>query len=210
MISLMSDTNYSLDFISKASLPILVENTSEENYGYPYWMPLGTCFLIKGKKNYYVVTAFHVLKNQAIFNEGGLNNLSIYYYMGSRSFLPLSKIHYSEKEPESLNHEYDYNDLVFIELSNSKLNKKTFSKSCIISLDEDFDFDKNMKFILRGYPYEQQGILDKKIINQAIKIGCKNVETYNDGTYKIKLTIEDARKFISNFKGLSGASGLKP
>jgi len=201
----MSKHTYSIKLVSQASLPILVENTEEENYGYDYWMPPGTCFLLKGNKAHYIVTAYHVLQHQGLFDNDIINDICIYYYLGSRYFLPMNKIHYSENEPNNLNPEYDYNDLVLIEIPSSELRSVEFRKSCVISIDDSFEINKNMKFIFRGYPYQKQGIVDLKIKNQAIKIGGNNLETYQMGTYKIKITENEAKKHITEPIGLSGS-----
>ncbi len=180
------------------SRPILFERDCND---YPYSL-LGTCFGIKYKDEYLIITAKHVLDK---FKE---DEISVPYIFGSDCFLPINNLNYITNQNET--DDTDKYDIVIINIDKEILDKN-FKKDSFFKIEECFLEPNSFEScIIYGFPQVINEIDydEKKVKIQRILLKANNIKT---SPYEHCFSLETEDKDKKYLNGLSGSPilGLK-
>lgn len=181
------------------SRPVLFERECSE---FPYSLS-GSCFGIKYKHQYLIVTAKHVLDN---FNED--DNISIPYVLGSDNFLPINNLNtiaYCTFMDDT-----DKFDIAILNIEDKLLNEN-FDPNSFFEIEECLaDITSFDKCVIYGFPQEINGIDydDKKIRVQRQMLEADNIKK---SPYDYCFSFETKNESKKYLNGLSGSPifGLK-
>lgn len=178
--------------------PVLFERECEE---FPYSL-LGSCFGIKYKNQYLIITAKHVLDN---FMD---DDISIPYIFGSDKFLPINNLiniaHSNNIE------DTDKFDIVIINIDEELL-ERDFDNNSFFKIEEcSLDVTLFDKCVIFGFPQEINQIEydEKKVKVQRILLEANEIkESPYDYCFSLKTKKED-KKYLNGISG-SPILGLK-
>jgi len=180
------------------SRPVLFENKCDN---FPYSL-LGSCFGVKYKNQYLIITARHVLDN---FKD---SEISVPYVFGSDKFLPINYLNHIKYDLDI--DDTDKFDIVIMnidkKLLDSDFDKKSFFEIVECS-QEPTSFDKCIIF---GFPQKINQIEydDKKVKIQRILLEATKIK---ESQYDYCFSLETDKKYENYLNGLSGSPilGLK-